>query len=182
MFGLQRIYLVLALSGAVPLVGEPTNSTSAASTDRPLTPDERAKARSRAEWAEKIRSECIEARRYVAGRVVDITPTGLVVESGYSVLLTPPFNQSWVVHGNATVQPDAPAPEGNHPDAVCRGQVYLTNTPRRPKLKPFDYVVIHAYPAGEETYRPVPGVEKTLRRYSASLENAVKFELERREK
>ncbi len=182
MFRLRRSFLLLALSAALPLFGEPTNSKPTALPDRPLTPEERTKALARAQVAEKIRAECIEARRYVAGRVIEITPVGLVVESGYSALLQPPFNQSWVVHGNATVQADSPAPEEKHPDAVCRGQVYLTNTPRRPKVKPYDYVVIHAYPAGEEVYRPVPGVEKTLRRYSASLENAVKFELERREK
>lgn len=179
---LRPSFLLLTLTAALPLFGEPTNTTPAALPERPLTPDERAKAVARAEISEKIRAECIEARRYVAGRVVEITPTGLVVESGYSALLTPPFNQSWVVHGIATVESDPPGPEEKHPDAVCRGQVYLTNTPRRPKVKAYDYVVIHAYPAGEEVYRPVPGVEKILRRYSASLETAVKLELERREK
>ncbi len=182
MLWLRRSFLLLAVSAALPLYGNPTNSPPAALPDRPLTPEERAKPLAHAQLAEAIRAECIEARRYVAGRVIDITSTGLVVESGYSALLQPPFNQSWVVPGNATVQADSPAPEEKHPDAVCRGQVYLTHSPRRPKVKQYDYVVIHAYPAGEEVYRPVPGVEKTLRRYSASLEYAVKLEVERREK
>ncbi len=170
----------LAMNGVVG--SEPTNAPSGPVPARVLSPAEQARALARAELSEKVRAECVEARRYVAGRVIEITSKGLIVESGYSSLLQPPFNQSWVVPGNATVAKDLETPEEKHPDAVCRGLVSLISIPRRPKVKPYDYVVIHAYPAGEEMYRPVPGVEKTIRRYSASLETAVQSEVERREK
>ena len=182
---MQRFILSLLLIGltAGRLVGaESTNAASAPTSSPVLGPAEQARALARAQLAEKVRAECIEARRYVAGRVIEITDHGLVVESGYSALLQPPFNQSWAVHGNATVSKDLDVPEEKHPDAVCRGLVMLTSPPRRPKVKPDDYVVIHAYPAGEEQYRPVPGIEKTIRRYSASLETAVQWEVDRREK
>lgn len=182
---MRRISISIVLAGLAVAglsAAEPTNASSGPATSQPPGPTEQARALARAQLAEKVRAECIEARRYVAGRVIEITPKGLIVESGYSALLQPPFNQSWVVHGNATVARDLDAPEEKHPDAVCRGLVLLTATPRRPKVKPYDYVVIHAYPAGEEQYRPVPGVEKTIRRYSASLETAVQSEVERREK
>jgi len=128
--------------------------------------------------SEQMRMACIEGRRYVCGRVLDVLPDGLVVDSGYSKLLSPPFNQSWVVRGNATVERDAAQVEEKKPDAVCVGQVFLINTPKKPAVKPFDYVVIHGYPAGERNYSPVPGVQKTLRTFSASLERAVAINIE----
>jgi hypothetical protein len=38
--------------------------------------------------------------------------------------------------------------------------------------------VIQGYPAGEYRYVPVPGVEKSIRRFSGGLDSAVKFNLE----
>lgn len=161
---------------------EPVRPPPETKAERPLTPEEQVRAFARAQLAEKVRAECIEGRRYVAGRVLDVTTNGLVIDSGYSVLLQPPFNQSWVVPGNATVARDSAALEQRHPDAVCIGEVFLSHFPRKPKVKPYDYVVIHAYPAGEEIYRPLPGVEKKLRHYSASLESAVQLEIKHRER
>jgi hypothetical protein len=56
--------------------------------------------------------------------------------------------------------------------------VFLTNVPKRPVVKAYDYVVIRGYPTGEYVYTPVPGVEKKLRRFSASLERAVQINLD----
>jgi len=128
--------------------------------------------------AEQIRSACVQGRRYVCGRVLQILPEGLVVDSGYADLLKRPFNKSWVVNGTATVTRDSRAVEENEPDAMCVGVVFLTGTPKNPKVNPYDYVVTHAYPAGEYKYSPVPGVEKTVRRFSASLDRAIKLNLE----
>src|SRR5882757_1454340 len=98
------------------------------------------------ERTEKIRAACITGRRYVCGKVVQIAPEGLVVDSGYSVLLTPPYNQSWVVPGNATVARDPHPVELNTADAVCVGLVYIMDIPKKPAVKENDYVVLHAYP------------------------------------
>ena len=96
-----------------------------------------------AQRAEQLRTQCIEGRRYIAGRVLHVLPEGLVVDSGFSRLLSPPFNRSWVVSGTASVSRDASAVEERKPDAVCIGPVLLTNIPKRPAVKTYDYVVIH---------------------------------------
>jgi hypothetical protein len=128
--------------------------------------------------SEKVRAACVEGRRYVCGKVVQIVPDGLVVDSGYAELLKPPFNRSWVVRGTASISRDPTAVEEKRPDAICIGLVFLTGTPKKPVAKEYDYVVIHAYPAGEYKYKPVPGVEKVIRRFSGSLERAVELNLE----
>jgi hypothetical protein len=132
--------------------------------------------------AEEVRMMCIEGRRYICGRVLQILPDGLVVDSGYSDLLKPPFNQSWVVRANVAVTKSPSLVEEKKPDAFCVGLVFLTSTPKRPVVKAYDYVVIHGYPAGEHVYAPVPGVQKTIRQFSASLERAVSLTLAPSEK
>src|SRR5438045_2568281 len=52
-------------------------------------------AATNASRAEQIRSACVEGRRYVSGKVLQITTDGLIVDSGYPDLLNPPFNKSW---------------------------------------------------------------------------------------
>ncbi len=135
-----------------------------------------------AERAEQFRTACVEGRRYICGRVLEVSPAGLVVDSGYSTLLNPPFNQSWVVRGNVSVRRDPGSVEEKRPDAVCVGLIFLSDIPKRPAVKTHDYVVMHGYPAGKQTYKPVPGVEKTIRWFSASLDRAVKGKLEGGEK
>ena len=126
---------------------------------------------------EQIRTACIEGRRYVCGKVLQIRPDGLVVDSGYADLLKPPFNRSWVVSGRASVSRDPHAVEEKRPDAICVGLVLLTGIPKKPMVNEYDYVVLHAYPAGEYEYKPVPGVEKTIRGFSASLERAIQINM-----
>src|SRR5690349_20507264 len=55
---------------------------------------------------EEVRTRCIDGRRYIAGRVLQVNTNGIVVDSGYSKLLSPPFNRSWVVPGTASVNRD----------------------------------------------------------------------------
>src|SRR5262245_48305783 len=127
---------------------------------------------------EQIRTTCVEGRRYVCGKVLQVTTDGLVVDSGYPDLLNPPFNKSWVVRGTATINRPPQLLEQKAPDAVCVGLVLLTGIPKKPEVHEYDYVVLHAYPAGQYQYKPVPGVEKTVRRFSGSLELAVKLNSE----
>jgi hypothetical protein len=157
-------------------------STNVPASARPLSAQEQARALDEARRAEQIRTTCIEGRRFISGRVVQVTPDGLVVDSGYSRLLSAPFNHSWVVRGTALVDRDASAVEEKRPDALCVGLVFLSNIPKRPAVKNYDYVVIHGYPAGEYCYVPVPGVQKIIRRFSASLERAVQINVERERK
>jgi len=127
---------------------------------------------------EQIRASCVEGRRYICGKVVQIVPDGLVVDSGYADLLNPPLNKSWVVPGTASVARNPAAIEEKRPDAICIGLVFLTVFPKKPKVNEYDYVALHVYPCGDYQYKPVPGVEKTIRRFSGSLEHAVKLNAE----
>ncbi len=183
-----KLALILCLAALIgtaePIPGASTNVPPSAQppSAQPPSAQEQTAAVQAAQRAEQIRTACIEGRRFICGRVLQITPEGLVVDSGYSRLLSPPFDQSWVVRGTASVKHDASTFEEKKPDAICVGLVFLVKIPQRPAVKDYDYVVIHGYPAGEYCYVPVPGVQKTIRRYSASLERAVQINVEREQK
>jgi len=174
----------LALLLMVGAIGWTQNEAGAAEASPPVEPlsgSAMSLATNQVPRTEQIRSACIEGRRFICGRVLEVTPDGLVVDSGYRQLLSPPFNHNWVVRGTAQVSREANAVEAQKPDAVCVGLVFLSNIPKRPPVRVYDYVVIHGYPAGSHSYMPVPGVEKTIRRFSASLERAVEFNADRPE-
>ncbi|HWW02560.1 MAG TPA: chitobiase/beta-hexosaminidase C-terminal domain-containing protein [Candidatus Acidoferrum sp.] len=124
--------------------------------------------------AEQIRTDCIKGRRLICGRVLRMFPDGLVVESGCSDLLRPPLTESWVVPGTATTSRDPAVLELNEPGTACIGLVFLTDIPQRPKVNNHDYVVIIGYPAGQYVYSPAPNVGKTIRKYCAGLDTAVR--------
>jgi len=125
--------------------------------------------------SEQIREVCIQNRRMICGQIVKILPDGLVVDSGYTNLLRQPLMRSWLVPGTVTATRATDFVEGNSPDSVCVGLVYLTDIPKSRRLKPrlYDYVIIEGYPAGKTTYRSLGTIQRTVRRYSAELENAV---------
>jgi hypothetical protein len=128
--------------------------------------------------AEQIRNDCVQGRRLICGRILNVLPDGLVVESGYTDLLRPPLTESWVVPGTAVARRDTAAIELNEPGTPCFGLVFLTDLPRRPKPNNYDYVVIMGYPAGQYAYTPAPGVEKMIRKFAAGLESAVRLKLQ----
>ena len=133
--------------------------------------------------AEQIRTDCIQGRRLICGRVLKVTPTGLVIDSGYTDLLRSPLGQSWVIPGAVTAKRDPNVLERNEPGAPAIGLVFLTDIPKRGgKPKSFDFVVLIGYPAEQYIYKPVPGVEKTIRRFAAGLASAVKLILADEEK
>lgn len=127
--------------------------------------------------AAEIRAACINGRRCVCGKIIQIVPGGAVVDSGYTALLEPPFNQSWLISGGPKLHRDPKLLERSEPASPCIGTVFLTDIPGRPKVKLYDYVVLQAYPAGDYTYIPVPGVRKTIRQFAAGLDTAVKIRL-----
>ena len=149
--------------------------TAGAQTNNPAASTNNAANFSR---AEQVRAACVEGRRYICGRVVQVTPQGLVVDSGFISLLKPPLHTSWVVPANVSATRDPNAVEGHVPDAPCIGPVFVTDIPKKPAASLNDYVVLHAYPAGEYIYTPVAPVQKTIRRFSAGLDTAVKLSLE----
>lgn len=132
--------------------------------------------------AEKLRADCIIGRRLICGRVLQIATNGLVVDSGYTDLVRPPLDQSWIVPGSVSVHRDPDALELNEPGSPCMGLIFLTDIPKRKKAKQYDYVVIIGYPAGQYAYTPLPGVEKRIRKFAAGLESAVRMRLQAEEK
>jgi hypothetical protein len=127
---------------------------------------------------EQVRSACIARRHRVCGRVLQVTPSGLVVDSGYASLLQPPFNHSWLTPASAAPAPPAASVEATAPDSIAIGLVFLTDIPKRQKVHEYDYVALISYPAGHFDYIPAPGVKKSIRRFAAGLESAVAFTIQ----
>ena len=134
--------------------------------------------RQRAQRAEQLRAVCLSGERHICGRVLQILPHGLVVESGYTNLLDPHYVQAWRVPGTAAIPRHLAPVEPDTPGAPCVGLVYVTDLPKRPAVKLYDYVTIRAYPAGQHAYAPVPGVSRTLRQFAVRLSTAVKLNLD----
>lgn len=128
--------------------------------------------------AEQVRMDCIAGRRLICGKVLKVFPDGLVVDSGYTDLLRPPLTESWVVPGTVTAHRNPAVLELNEPGTPCIGLAFLTDIPKRQKVNQFDYVILMGYPAGQYIYTPAPNVEKTIRKFSAGLDTAVKLNLE----
>jgi hypothetical protein len=132
--------------------------------------------------AEQIRTGCIEGRRLICGRVLEVATNGLVVDSGYADLLRPPLGQSWVIPGRVSASRDPHLLELNQPAAPAIGLVFLTDVPKRQKPKQYDYVVLIGYPAGQYIYRPLPEVAKPIRKFAGGLATAVRLKLQAEEK
>lgn len=129
------------------------------------------------ERIQEARVACIQSRRCICGRILKIFPDGLVIDSGYTNLLRAPLNHSWLVPGTVTASRAPGLVEGNEPDSVCIGLVFLTDVPKarrfKPKPKLYDYVIIQGYPAGERTYTSVGTVQRTVRRFTTILNRSV---------
>jgi len=130
---------------------------------------------------QEIRTACIEGRRLICGRILDLRPEGLLVESGYTNLLREPISRSWLIPGTAVASRAENLIESKTPGAVCVGKLLLTDTPKANKaVKParYDYVIVQGYPAGQYTYTSAGSVQRTVRKFSASLPAAVQATLD----
>jgi hypothetical protein len=130
--------------------------------------------------AETIRSNCIQGRRIICGRIVKVLPGGLVVDSGYTSLMRHPLDRSWLIPSTVEAEREPNLVEKNEPDCVCVGLVFLTDIPksRRAKPKVLDYVVLSVFPTGNFTYNSVGTIQRTVRRFSNSLPIAVRLNCE----
>jgi len=133
------------------------------------------KVRAFVEATEKVRSQCLEGRRTICGRIEKILPDGLIVESGYTNLLRMPLERSWLLPGTIEARRELNLVEGKNAGDVCVGLVFLSDTPKSRLAKPklYDFVVIVGYPAGKHTHTTVGTVTHTVRRFSANLQTAV---------
>ncbi len=147
----------------------PTNHTPAlavSESSRPPT-NQALSAKELEQRSEAIRAACIQGRRRICGRVIEISTNGLVVDSGFTSLLRPELNRSWVAPATVSAERPPNLVEDNMPDAVAVGLVLV--------VKLYDYVILQAYPAGEYIYAPVPSVKKNIRRFSGGLEAAIRL-------
>jgi len=126
---------------------------------------------------ENARWESIQSRRIICGKILKVLPEGLVIDSGYTNLMRSPLDRSWLVPGTVAARPAVNLVEDNEPDAVCIGLVFLTDVPKKPVAKPYDYVDLRGYLSGQYIYTSVGDVRRTIRRFSAKLSKAVQWKL-----
>ena len=179
--------IILILLVATP-VGAQSSSTNHADGGTNRTPEQlqtnRDQSTATFQDGERVRAICIEGRRLVCGKILEVLPDGLVVDSGYTNLLRQPLTQSWLVPGTVKASRAENLLEENKPGANCIGLVFLTHLPQRKKFKPaqFDYIIVEGYPAGQYIYTSVGSVRRTVRQFSASLGAAVDWNLKTSQK
>ena len=122
---LAMLFLLTALAGCS---SHPPPPAPAPSRPAALAPGPGQSAPA-ADPVEAIRTRCILGRRHVCGRVLQVTPSGLVVDSGYTGLLQPPLNHSWLTRANVAPARPAALVEGAAPDAIAVGLLLLTDIP-----------------------------------------------------
>jgi hypothetical protein len=127
--------------------------------------------------SERLRAECISGRRTICGRIIRLVPDGIIVECGYTNLVREPLSKSWLISSTVKTELASNLVESKEPGAICVGIIFLTDLPRG-KPHQYDYVVLAGYPEGQYTYASVRNIHKTVRRFSASLEKAVRFNFE----
>ncbi len=119
----------------------------------------------------------IEGRRHVCGKILQILPEGVVVDSGgYTNILDYP---SWLIPQAVTANRATSLLEENHPDGLCAGLVFVTDLPKSSRAKPklYDYVNVTAFPAGQFTYTSVGDLRRTVRKFSVQIEKAIQWRL-----
>ena len=170
---------VLFLLATLPVWGQTNTSLSNPSikvlqvgTNSDLSP---------AQLTEQIRIACINGRRCICGKIMEIFPDGMVVESGYTNLLRAPLTSSWLVPGTVVASRAVNLIESAEPGFQGLSRHSLSDRLSQiEKLKPkrFDYVIIEGYPAGQYTYTPLGTIHKTVRRFSTQLSKAVELDVQ----
>ena len=133
-------------------------------------------------WAlkvEQIRTNCIQNRRRICGKILKILPEGLVVDSGYTNLVRTQIERSWLIPGTVAADRAKNIIEEKQPGAFCIGLVFVTDLPKLPHGKPklYDYVNLEAFPEGQFSYTSVGDVHRTVRKFSTKLTKAVEYEV-----
>lgn len=169
------------LAGAMAL----TLASATAQTNNPASTSHndstQAAAPATAVRAEQLRTQCIQGRRCICGRVLQVLTNGVVIDSGYADLLRPGLKADWHFPGTVTATRDPHLVENQVPGSVCIGKIFLTDLPRKRgakiKLNLYDWVVVEGYPAGKFTYTSIEGLPHTVRRFACGLETAVKLQV-----
>ena len=176
MMAIQRIVVIILTVGLLSVAAQtnvPPRTNSEPNSTNTLS----------AVRAEQLRTKCLEERRCVSGRVLKVFTNGVLVESGYPSLLRDSLHGAWHLPGTVVASRPANLIETHEPDSLCVGTVFLTDLPKprggkSEHIEPYDYVVLHSYPAGNYTYTSVGNLTHTVRRFSGGLETAVRLILE----
>lgn len=171
-----RANFVCLLLAALPAVAQPAASSNSTPTAAASSSTNHLFTFAQVQAA---REHCIASRRKICGRIVNILPGGLIVDSGYTSLMRPALSDSWLIPGTADATKEPNIVEKNVPGCPCAGLIYLTDFPksRRGAPKQYDYVVLEAFPAGEFAYTSVGAIQKTVRHFTCSLPLSVRFNL-----
>ncbi len=168
----QIIFISAALSGLA--------QTNPPGSPPPALPASTNQGLALAQRVEAMRAVCIQNRRILCGKILQVLPNGLVIDSGYTNLMREPLNKSWLIPGTVVAERAPHLVEANVPDALCAGLVFLTDVPKSPGAKPrlYDYVNVEGFPMGQQTYTSVGDLHRTVRRFTAKLANSVRWNFE----
>jgi hypothetical protein len=172
--------MTLAASAQTNGVGQTNVTGVISSSGTPAVELQTNQAPSIAERIQQIRATCIQNRRSICGKILQVLPEGLVIDSGYTNLLRTPITRSWLVPGTVTASRASNLVEGEEPGSICVGLVFLTDIPKSRRLKPkaYDYVILEGYPTGQYTYTSVGNVQRIIRKFTVVLEKAVDLKLQ----
>src|SRR6266498_3018457 len=115
----MKLFLPAIFLALVPVAAQTNFSTAASQTNK----TNQTAVRDGDQRAADTRAGCINGRRCVCGKVIKIVPEGLVVESGYTALMHPPFTKSWIIPSGALVNRDSKLIERDEPASPCIGTV-----------------------------------------------------------
>ncbi len=174
------MFATLAVSAQTNMAGQTNVPSVISASGTPAIELQTNQAPSIAGRLQQIRATCIQDRRYICGKILQVLPAGLVVDSGYTNLLRTPITRSWLVPGTVSASRATTLVEGKEPGSVCVGLVFLTDIPKSRRLKPkvYDYVILEGYPTGQYTYTSVGNVQRIVRKFTVVLEKAVDLKLQ----
>ena len=182
------VLVLIAAMAAMAALAQTNNSTSDhRSIEVPESPLANVPSRTNesppsCQRVEEIRADCIQNRRIICGKILKVLPDGLVVDSGYTNLMRSPLNHSWLVPGTVTARRAANLVEGHQPEAICIGLVFLTDLPKKPAAKIYDYVNLTGYPTGQYTYVSVGDLRRSVRRFSTKLQKSIEWKQDESQK
>jgi len=181
---LKKLLLFAAMSALAQNneVGPAHLSSEASNSPSGIVQNQTRQSPGAAQRLEGIRLDCIQNRRTICGKILKVLPDGLVIDSGYTNIMRDPLNRKWLVPGAVQERPPANVVEGDQPACVCIGLVFLTDLPKKPKARVYDYVDLTGYPTGQYTYTSVGDVRRTIRKFSAKLNHLVQSKFAESEK
>ena len=174
--------MIRVLSSAVALLLFAVAPTAPAQTNAPAADSDSLTNRAASlELSEQMRAQCIAGRRSICGKDSADFSRRHPGRMQLHELGARDADKILARAGQCSRQPRGKSCREPRAGRACIGTVFLTDLPRG-KPHQYDYVIIAGYPTGEFTYTSVGTIQKTVRRFSANLDKAVKVNMEAAEK